>query len=202
MVNGGIQPAARGWWMDRDLVQRARHGDHDAFEALISVRFDALYTLAQRILRDVDRTDDAVQACLVTAWRKLPQLRDPERFEAWLRRTLVHACYDEARRARRTGAEIRSLPLDRADGRDAGMGVIDRDQLERGFRRLAVEQRVVLVMTHYLGMTAAEIATTLDVPIGTVQSRLRYALASMRAVLEADARPGRPGPAAAGGAGR
>jgi RNA polymerase sigma factor (sigma-70 family) len=187
--------------MDGDLVERARRGDHDAFEALMAARFDGLYALAQRILRDVDRTDDAVQDCLITAWRKLPHLRDVDRFDAWLRRTLVNACYDDARRVRRRSSEIRSLPAERWDGTEHGGHVADRDELERGFRRLAIEQRVVLVMTHYLGMTAAEISTTLDVPIGTVQSRLRYALGTMRAVLEADARPG-PGNAAAGGRGR
>src|SRR5262245_20091482 len=163
--------------MQRELVERAKHGDHDAFEALLSARFDGLYALAERILRDVDRTDDAVQSCLISAWRKLPLLRETDRFDAWLRRLLVNACYDESRRTRRRSAEITSIPLDRSGGRDAGSDVADRDELERGFRRLAVEQRVVLVMTHYLGMRAAEVAETLDIPIATVQSRLRYAIA-------------------------
>jgi RNA polymerase sigma-70 factor (ECF subfamily) len=175
--------------MQRELVERARRGDHDAFEALTSPAFDGLYTLAHRILRDVDRTDDAIQECLIRAWRRIPHLRDPDRFEAWLRRLLVNACYDESRRTRRRSMEIRVLPLERVGGRDTATDVADRDELERGFRRLSVEQRTVLVMTHYLGMTAGDIADTLGIPVGTVQSRLLYAIKAMRAVLEADARP-------------
>jgi RNA polymerase sigma-70 factor (ECF subfamily) len=175
--------------MQRELVERARHGDHDAFETLMSERFDGLYGLAACILRDVDRTDDAVQSCLISAWRKLPLLRDADRFDAWLRRLLVNACYDESRRMRRRSADIRSIPLDRSSGRDAGSDIADRDELERGFRRLSVEQRAVLVMTYYLGMRAPEVAETLDIPVATVQSRLRYAITAMRAGLEADARP-------------
>jgi RNA polymerase sigma factor (sigma-70 family) len=175
--------------MQRDLVEQARRGDHDAFEALASIAFDGLYALAHRILRDVDRTDDAVQECLISAWKKLPQLRDADRFDAWLRRLLVHSCYDESRRVRRRSAEIRILPFERADVHDSTADLADRDELERGFRRLSMEQRVVLVMTHYLGMPAGEIAETLGIPVGTVQSRLLYAIRAMRAVLEADARP-------------
>jgi RNA polymerase sigma-70 factor (ECF subfamily) len=175
--------------MQRELVEHARRGDHDAFEALASMAFDGLYALAHRILRDVDRTDDAVQECLIHAWKQLPQLRDADRFDAWLRRLLVHSCYDESRRVRRRSVEIRMLPLERPDGRDSTADLADRDELERGFRRLSVEQRVVLVMTHYLGMPAGEIAETLGIPVGTVQSRLLYAIRAMRAVLEADARP-------------
>jgi RNA polymerase sigma-70 factor (ECF subfamily) len=176
--------------MQRELVELAKRGDHDAFEALATGAFDGLYALAHRILRDVDRTDDAVQECLIRAWRRLPRLREPERFDAWLRRLLVNACYDEGRRMRRR-AELHILPLERAGGRDAATDLADRDELERGFRRLSVEQRSVLVLTHYLGMSAREIAETLDIPVGTVQSRLSYASKAMRAVLEADARPAR-----------
>ena len=76
-------------------------GDHDAFAALAGAAADRLYGLARMILRDPDRAEDATQEALVKAWRELPRLRDPDRFEAWLRRLLVNACYDEARRAGR-----------------------------------------------------------------------------------------------------
>jgi RNA polymerase sigma-70 factor (ECF subfamily) len=174
--------------MQRELVEQARQGDHDAFEALASAAFDGLYALAHRILRDVDRSDDAVQECLIRAWRELPRLRDPDRFEAWLRRVLVNACHDEARRMRGRSVEIHVLPLDRPGARDAETDLADRDELEHAFRRLSIEQRVVLVMTHHLGMPAREIADTLGIPVGTVQSRLLYATRAMRVVLEADAR--------------
>ena len=175
--------------MQRELVVLARRGDHDAFEALASDAFDGLYALAQRILRDVDRADDAVQECLIRAWRELPRLRDPDRFEAWLRRLLVNACHDETRRVLRRSLNLTLLPLERVGAPDASADLAERDALERGFRRLSVEQRTVLVMTHYLGLPAAEIARTLDIPVGTVQSRLLHAIKAMRAALEADARP-------------
>src|SRR5262245_11956720 len=122
--------------MQRQLVEQARRGDRDAYEVLASTAFDGLYALAHRILRDAERTDDAVQECLISAWRQLPRLRDPDRFDAWLRRLLVNACHNETRRARRRSLEIRVLPVERASGRDATLDLADRDELERGFRRL------------------------------------------------------------------
>ena len=175
--------------MQRDLVERARAGDHDAFEALTAACFDRLYAVARRILRDADRCDDAVQECLIRAWRDLKGLREPDRFDAWIFRLLINACRDEGRRERRRGPQIRVIPPDRAAAGNAADELADRDQLERGFRRLNVDQRAVLVMHHYLGLSAAEVAGTLGIPIGTVHSRLHYATAALRAVLEADARP-------------
>jgi hypothetical protein len=132
--------------MQQELVERARRGDHDGFEALISVRFSGLYALAQCILRDLDRTDDAVQDCLVSVWRKLPRLCDADRFDAWLRRLLVNACYDETRRAApfavdaESGAELWSFEIDRGtekgpsivDGVGSGSGTSTRRDLARG----------------------------------------------------------------------
>jgi len=127
-----------------------------------------------------------MQAALVQIWRKLPRLRDPSRFDAWSYKILVHACYAEAKRARR------SLPdLIRGDwaGPDDLGAVIDRDELERAFRRLSLDQRTVVVLRHYLDLSPDVVADTLGVPVGTVNSRLNRALAAMRASLEADARP-------------
>ena len=75
--------------MDHDLVEAARNRDREAFADLIWVRGDHLYALAQRILRDVDRAEDALQEVLVIAWRDLPGLRDQDRFDAWLHRLAV-----------------------------------------------------------------------------------------------------------------
>jgi RNA polymerase sigma-70 factor (ECF subfamily) len=133
-----------------------------------------------------------VQQTRVSAWRELPGLRDVERFDAWLQRILVHACYAEARRARRWSANVRVLPVDGPAGRDTTQDVIVRDALDRGFRRLPPEQRAVFVFHHYLGLTLAEVAETLGVPLGTVKSRLHYATNALRAGLEADARIGDP----------
>lgn len=181
--------------MDRDLVEQSQRGDRDAFGILARSYGDRLFAIAQRILRDIDRAEDAVQQTLVIAWRELPRLRDPDRFEAWIHRLLIHACYAEARRRRLWSVNVRSLPVDGPATADATGLVADRDELERGFRRLPPEQRAILVLHHYLGLAPAEIAETLGVPAGTARSRLHYAHRAMRAALEADARR----PFAAGG---
>lgn len=174
--------------MENELVQRAQGGDEAAFSELAYAIGDRLFTVAQRILRDIDLAEDATQQAIVTVWRELPGLRDPARFEAWAYRIVVNACYAEARRERRWSPSLRVLDTD-AGGGDPELGVADRDQLERGFRRLPPEKRAVLVLQHYLDLTLPQIAGVLGVPIGTVRSRLHYARRAMRAALEADARP-------------
>ncbi len=174
--------------MDRDLVELARRGDQAAFMALVRPRSDRLFAIAQRILRDVDRAEDALQDALVIAWRDLRGLRDPDRFEAWLRRLLVNVCIRHAARERRRAVRLRVLPVDGPAAPDQLLTVADRDQLERGFRRLPPEQRAVLVMHHFLGYSPAEIAETLAIPPGTARSRLHNAHRAIRAALDADAR--------------
>ena len=174
--------------MDRDLVERARHGDREAYADLVRVRGDRLFAIAHRILRDADRTEDAVQEALVIAWRDLPSLRDPDRFDAWLRRLVVRTCLVEAVRARRLVTNLYVLPTDLATATDEYINVADRDQLERGFRRLPPEQRALLVLRHYAGLEMAEIADALGIPAGTARSRLHHAHRAMRAALDADAR--------------
>ena len=171
--------------MDRDLVVQAGHGDREAFGVLARTHADLLYAIAQRILREMDRSEDAVQQALVIAWQELPRLRDPDRFKPWLHRILVRCCYTEARLRRDWSDHVRILPLDGPGGRDESTAVADRDQLDRGFRRLPPEQRAILVFHHYLGLTSGEIAETLGVPVGTVRSRLHYAHRAMRGALEA-----------------
>ena len=175
--------------MDRRLVELAQGGDQDAFDALVRITGDRCLAIAFRILRDVDLAEDAVQSAYVSAWRELRSLRDPDRFEPWLHRTLARACYEEARKTRRFAANVRTLPIASMSVPDGAIGVVERDLLERGIRRIPVEQRTVLVFHHYLGLTLSEIADRLGVPIGTVKSRLFYATSAMRAVLEAEARP-------------
>jgi RNA polymerase sigma-70 factor (ECF subfamily) len=174
--------------VQRALVELASRGDEEAFASLARAASDRLLAVAYRILRDLGLAEDAVQQTLVIAWRELPGLRDPDRFDAWLHRLLVNACYAEARRARRWSGSVRVLPEDRPAADDEILAVAQRDQLERGFRRLPPEQRAVFVFHHYLGLTLTEVAEQLGVPIGTVKSRMHYATASLRAALEADAR--------------
>jgi RNA polymerase sigma-70 factor (ECF subfamily) len=169
-------------------VDHAKRGDREAFDALARMVGDRCMAIAFRILRDADRADDAVQAALISAWRQIRSLRDPDAFEPWLHRILTHECYAEARRGRRMRAEVRVLHMDgQAESADI-LTVNDRDQLERAFRRLTLEQRAVLVFHYYLGLAQPEVAQRLGIPLGTVKSRLHHATAALRASLEADAR--------------
>ena len=175
--------------MDADLIGRAQRGDEEAFASLAVAAGDRLHAVAHRILRDTDLAEDATQQALLSIWRDLPQLRDPARFDAWSYRLLVRACYAEARRARRWAPNLRVLSADQPATADGSNLVVDRDQLERGFRRLSIEHRAVVVLHHYLDMTLDEVAETLGVPVGTVRSRLHHAMRGLRAALDADARP-------------
>lgn len=174
--------------MHRTLVEDATRGDREAFDALARTVGDRCMAIAYRILRDVDLAEDAVQTALITAWRDLRSLHDPERFEPWLHRILTRACYAEAKRGRRRSAQIRLLPVEAVHGPDDMRRVHDRDQLDRAFRRLTLEQRAVLVFRHYLDLPVPEVAARLDIPVGTVKSRLHHAIQALRASIDADDR--------------
>ena len=174
--------------MQRDLVERAMVGDREAFTELGRLWIDRLYAVARLILRDSDRAQDASQEALIAAWRDLRGLRDPDRFEPWLRRLLVNACYREARRqGRRLRAEgqVRSLDHEQPDPSAASA---DRDELAGAFEVLEPEQRALIVLHFYLGLTLQETALAVGLPVGTVKSRLHRTLQQMRATLDAGAR--------------
>jgi RNA polymerase sigma-70 factor (ECF subfamily) len=175
--------------MDRELVERAARGDQDAFSVLVRQSSDRLFAIAYRIVRDHYLAEDALQQTLVTIWNELPRLRDPERFEAWTYRLIARASMAEARRRGR-GSHVPLLPddADASPSPDQYRVVADRDMLERAFRKLTADQRAILVLDHYVGLSQAEMADTLGIPIGTVGSRLHYASRALRAALEADER--------------
>ncbi|MCV0402561.1 MAG: sigma-70 family RNA polymerase sigma factor [Chloroflexi bacterium] len=174
--------------MDTDLVTRAQRGDEEAFASLAVAAGDRLHAVAHRILRDLDLADDATQQALLAIWRDLPQLRDPARFEGWAYRILVRACYAERRRERAWSPNLRLLPALDPHGADASQSIVARDQIERGFRRLSLEHRAVIVLHYYLDLPLAGVAETLGIPVGTARSRLHYAVRALRAALDADAR--------------
>ena len=174
--------------MQRDLVERAMAGDQDAFTELGRAQIDRLYAIARLILRDDDRAHDATQEALIGAWRDLKGLRDADKFEPWIRRLLVNACYREARKEKRRAraeGQVRHIDTEAADPATA---TADRDQLERVFMTLAPEQRALIVLHYYLGLPMQETALALSLPVGTVKSRLNRTKTQMRASLEADAR--------------
>ena len=176
--------------MQRRLVERAARGDQEAFADLARQSADRLFAIAHRILRDHYLAEDAVQQSLITIWNELPRLRDPDRFDAWSYRLIVRASTSLARREQRGGAVLRLLAddADRSVAPDELGSLADRDQLERGFRRLPAEQRAILVLQHFVGLSLAEIADVLGIPVGTAGSRLHYAARALRAALDADAR--------------
>ncbi len=168
------------------LVELASEGDDVAFGQLVDLDGDRCYAIAYRILRDVERAQDAVQQAFLLAWRELPRLRDPERFGPWLNRLLVNACYEELRRHRRWTTRIRALPVDGPGGPDPIVSVDDRDTLDRAFQRLTPEHRAVFVLHHHTGLPLADIADIVGAPVGTVKSRLHYATQTLRAAIVAD----------------
>lgn len=171
----------------QDLVELASRGDRDAFAALASASVDRLFAIARRILQDHERAQDAVQSALMSAWRDLPSLRDPARFQQWLNKLLVRACYEEARKDRAYRATVRVVSIEPFESDQSGR-LADRDQLEHAFSRLNVEQRAVVVLHFYLGLALKEAAEILAIPEGTARSRLHYALRIMRGAIEADER--------------
>jgi RNA polymerase sigma-70 factor (ECF subfamily) len=192
---GSILPEAarraarhRGVTVQVDLVERASRGDRDAFATLVRANVDRCYGLAYRILRDHHRAQDATQQAFLGAWRDLPRLRDPQRFDAWLHRLVVHACYVEARSERRSAAKVLAIrPTAAAVGDQIG-AVGDREMLDQAFRTLSPEHRSVVVLQHHHGYPLTEIATLLGIPEGTARSRLHYAVRHLRAELDSAAR--------------
>ena len=175
--------------MDTDLVVRAQRGDKAAYALIATEIAERHLAVARRILRDLDLAEDATQQALLAVWQDLPQLRDPARFEAWSYRLLVRACYAEGRKQRRWAPNLRPLWSDPSAADDGLSAVADRDQLERGFRRLSLDHRAVVVLHHYLGLPLDRVAGILGIPVGTAHSRLHHAMRGLRAALDADARP-------------
>ena len=174
--------------MDIDLVVRAQYGDKGAYALVATEIADRFLAVARRILRDLDLAEEATQQALLAIWQDLPQLRDPARFDAWSYRLLVRACYAEGRTERRWAPNLRLLPIDEPAADDLS-SVVDRDQLERGFRRLSIDHRAVVVLHHYVDLPLERVAEILGIPVGTAHSRLHHAMRGLRAALEADARP-------------
>ena len=164
----------------RGLIERARRGDHDAFAGLVDGAVRRLDAAARLILGDPHLAQDAVQEALIRAWRDLPGLRDPDRFDAWLYRLTVNACLDLARRRRRRPMEVELSPIDSPSVPDHSGAFAERELLDAALRRLDPSHRAVVALHYLLGMPLPEVATSLGIPYGTAKSRLHYALTAMR----------------------
>lgn len=171
---------------DARLIEASRAGDRAAFGSLVAPRLDRLYGVAHLALRDADAADDALQEALIRAWRDLGSLRDPEKLDGWLSRLVSRACLDEARRRRRWSMSPHVPWLH--EGRGEPPSIDERERLSHAFGRLSAEHRLVLALRFYLDLGLAEIADAMGSPLGTVKSRLHYALNEMRAALAADDR--------------
>jgi len=174
--------------MDTDLIVRAQHGDKEAYGLVAAEIADRFLAVARRILRDIDLAEDATQQALLAIWQDLPGLRDPGRFEAWSYRLLVRACYAEGRRQRLWAPNLRLLPTAGFADDDLG-SIVDRDELDRAFRRLSLDHRTVIVLHHYLDLPLDRVAEIVGIRTGTAHSRLHYAMRALRVALEADSRP-------------
>jgi RNA polymerase sigma-70 factor (ECF subfamily) len=173
----------------RELVERAKRGDHDAFAALAGASVARLDAAARLILRDHELARDAVQEGFIRAWKSLPGLRDPESFDAWLRRLVVRSCIDAIRRRGRHPVEVELLPFDSPIIADETSIIADRELLDVALRRLTPDLRAVVVLHYYLGLTLPDVAASLGIPTGTAKSRLNRSLGAMRASIAADGIP-------------
>ena len=168
--------------VQRVLVERAIGGDYDAFSNLVRASVSRQYAIATLILRDGDRAQDAVQEALVSAWKGMRALRDPDAWDAWLHRLTVRACYQAARRDRRRDmVELHVTPdQEPAGALDTTEIHAERDRLERLLGRLPIDQRVVIVLHFYVGLPLTEVADALGIPPGTAKSRLNRGLVALR----------------------
>lgn len=155
-----------------------------AFARLAADHLDAAYRLARAILRDPTDAQDATHDAYVQAWRKWSTLRDQSRFEAWFDRILVNTCRNRLRRAARWQAKDISDEVVVAAGDPYGQ-THDRDVLGAAILGLSPEHRIVVALRFYLDLAVGEIATRLDIPAGTVHSRLHYALERLHAAIDA-----------------
>jgi RNA polymerase sigma-70 factor (ECF subfamily) len=154
-------------------------------------RIDAVYRLSFAILGDEADARDATQDTFVTAWQRVRSLRETDRFDAWLQRVAVNSARMTHRARRRRS--VREIPASRLGGipdlpATASPAETDASTLDAALRRLTVEQRSILVLHHLDRRSVADLGDILEIPIGTVKSRLHSARQALQAALDAEAR--------------
>jgi RNA polymerase sigma factor (sigma-70 family) len=171
--------------MHRELVERAKSGDADAFTQLVRASVPRLAGVAGLILRDPDRAKDAVQDALVAAWKDMGALRDPDAWDAWLRRLTIRACYRTAKRDRQR-MHVEAAVIATEDSirlPDPSTDIADRDWVLAELGRLDIDQRSVIALHYYLDLPMREVAQILGIPFGTAASRLHRGLEVMRVAM-------------------
>jgi len=189
MVERARRDTRIGPALDRSLIDRARNGDLDAFDIIVRARMEAVYRLTSAILGDEADARDAAQETFVAAWRQLPRLREPDRFDAWLQHVAVNASRMTLRaRGRRRIREIPTSSVAAIADASAPEPSADRDarRLDAALGRLPIEQRAILVLHHLEDRPLAELAAILDVPVGTAKSRLFAARRALATLLGRD----------------
>jgi RNA polymerase sigma-70 factor, ECF subfamily len=183
-----VTPVAGG---EIGLVERARSGDADAFDALVALRLMPTFRLARAILGGAEEAEDATQEAFIAAWRGLPSLREPERFNAWFGRIVVNACRMSMRRRPRTVflslESVTARQSARADDLWLG-GVIHSDALNRAIDGLPLQQRAILALYYLEDQPMSAVATILGIPCGTAKWRLSRARTALRTALAGDGR--------------
>jgi RNA polymerase sigma-70 factor (ECF subfamily) len=166
------------------LVAAAKRGDREAFRALVEPDLPAALGTARIVTRSEADASDAVQEALLSAWRGLDGLREPEAFPAWFRRHVVRAALKAAQRRGRV------VELDLAVAAPDGEldRALDARTLARAFGRLEARDRLLLTLHHFWGLSIAETAAHLGIPEGTVKSRVHYAMDRLRAAFAAEER--------------
>lgn len=168
------------------LVTAARAGERDAFRALVEPHLGIALGVSTILTGSAADGADAVQEALLSAWQGLDSLREPDAFPAWFRRHVIRAA-SRASRARDRGRVV-ELDASLALATDDLDRVIEGRTLGRAFDRLDGADRLLLTLRHVWGLPVAESAEILDVPEGTVKSRLHYAMQRLRAAYDAEDR--------------
>ena len=169
------------------LVERARSGDAEAFDALVTLRLMPTFRLARAILGRMEEAEDATQEAFIAAWRGLPSLRNPERFDAWFGRIVVNACRMSMRRRSRTAClSIESISDGLPSADDPRLsGLVDNDALNRAIDGLPVQQRAILALYYLEDRPVSSVAMILGIPTGTAKWRLSRARTALRRAMGA-----------------